>query len=308
MHPVALSKFPENATRKGTGKEASGFHEFFNWILRLAGTSLRIVRHPTVLGRFVLLRTYLRIALKAKLLFEICGIRPTSERVFGQTIHFFSYEIFAVVFEEVFVTGVYYFPSAGTSPLIVDGGANIGVSLAYFKTIYPECRVLAFEPNAQNFALLEKNASANGWTNISLYPVGLHRTAGELEFFDYNANPGSLSGGFWQLAGTEPVGPPVVVPTVRLSSYLDETVDLLKLDVEGSEMAILEELVEAAKLTLVRRIIGEYHHHVQPGDDGLGRFLTILETSGFSYHLCAPLPLPFPEGEMQNILFSAYHR
>src|ERR1035441_6582175 len=86
-----------------------------------------------------------------------------------------------------------------------------------------------------------------------------------------------------------------MVRTVRLSDYITEDVDLLKLDVEGSEMAILEDLMAAGKLERVRQIIGEYHHHVKPDEDRLGEFLSLLERAGFGYHLCAALPLPFPQ-------------
>ena len=73
-------------------------------------------------------------------------------------------------------------------------------------------------------------------------------------------------------------------------------------------MAILEDLIEAGKLARVRRIIGEYHHHVKPDEDRLGEFLTLLERAGFGYHLHAPLPPPFPERQAQNFMFSAYRK
>jgi hypothetical protein len=99
-----------------------------------------------------------------------------------------------------------------------------------------------------------------------------------------------------------------MVRTVRLSDYINEDVDLLKLDVEGSEMAILEDLMAADKLERVRQIIGEYHHHVKPDEDRLGEFLSLLERAGFGYHLCAALPLPFPQRQAQNFMFSAYRK
>lgn len=278
------------------------------WIRHLAGNSIAILLHPTALGRFALLRTYLRLEFKRKILVELCGLRLTSERVFGHVVHFSDYSIFALVFGEVYQSGVYYFPTRAAAPLIIDGGANIGVSLAYFRTIYPGCRVLAFEPNERNFELLERTVRANGWTDIELYPFGLHRTAGKQWFFDYNGLPGSLSGGFWEPAEAGPAKSQTMVETVRLSDYITGDVDLLKLDVEGSEMAILEDLTAAGKLERVRQIIGEYHHHVKPDEDRLGEFLTLLERAGFGYHLCAALPLPFPERQAQNFMFSAYRK
>jgi FkbM family methyltransferase len=278
------------------------------WIRHLVGNGLRLLLHPSVLGRFALLGAFLRIEFKRKILVELCGRRLTSEHVFGQIIHFSDYSIFALVFGEVYLSGVYYFPARVAAPLIIDGGANIGVSLAYFKTIYPGCRVLAFEPNERNFELLQRTVRANGWTNTETYPFGLHRTAGEQWFFDYNGLPGSLSGGFWEPAEAGPAKSKTMVRTIRLSDYINEDVDLLKLDVEGSEMAILEDLMAADKLERVRQIIGEYHHHVKPDEDRLGEFLSLLERAGFGYHLCAALPLPFPQRQAQNFMFSAYRK
>jgi len=278
------------------------------WIRHLVGNTFRLLLHPTALGRFALLCTFLRLEFKRKILVELFGRRLTSEHVFGQTIHFGDYSIFTLVFGEVYLSGVYYFPTGIKAPLIIDGGANIGVSVAYFKTIYPGCRVLAFEPNARNFELLQRTVQANGWTNAEIYPYGLHRTAGQQWFFDYNGLPGSLSGGFWEPAEAGPAKSRTMVETVRLSDYITEDVDLMKLDVEGSEMAILEDLIAAGKLERVRQIIGEYHHHVKPDEDRLGEFLSLLERAGFGYHLCAVLPLPFPQRRVQNFMFSAYRK
>ena len=272
------------------------------------GNSVALLLHPNALGRFALLRTYLRLEFKRKILVQLCGRRLTSERVFGHTIHFSEYGIFALVFGEVYQSGVYYFPARTAAPLIVDAGANIGVSVTYFKTIYPGCRVLAFEPNERTFELLRKTVRANGWTDVELFPFGLHRAAGRQWFFDYNGLPGSLSSGFWEPTNAGPAKSKTMVETVRLSDYITEDIDLLKLDVEGSEMAILEDLIAAGKLERVRQIIGEYHHHVKPDEDRLCEFLSLLERAGFGYHIRAVLPLPFPERQTQDFLFSAYRK
>ena len=47
------------------------------------------------------------------------------------------------------------------------------------------------------------------------------------------------------------------VKTVKLSDYIDRPVDLLKLDIEGAETAVIEELGE--KVALARRIYVEVH-------------------------------------------------
>ena len=279
-----------------------------NRIRRLLSDSLAIILHPSALGRFALLTTFLRLEFKRTFLVDLFGVRPESETVFGQKMYFSDYGIFTLVFNEVFVTGAYYFKARNDQPVIVDGGANIGMATAYFKALYPGCKVMAFEPNQRNFELLQQTAKANNWTGVELYPYGLHRTAGELWFFDYNGQPGSLSGGFWEPAEAGPAKSKTMVQTVPLSEYIKEDVDLLKLDVEGSEGAILEDLEATGKLSRVKQIIGEYHHHVNPDEDKLGGFLSLLERSGFGYHFRSVFPLPFPEKQTQDFMFSAYRK
>lgn len=276
------------------------------WLRRLAGTSLAIVLHHSALGRFKLLRTYWRISLKEKILVEFLGRRISQERIFSQTIYLGDYAAFVILFEEIFVTGQYFFASSSSAPYIIDGGANIGVSAAYFKTVYPDCRILAFEANERSFALLAKTSEHNKWKNVELYNFGLHRTQGELCFYDYNELAGSLSCGFWQPASAGPPKSVTRVPTVPLSRYVESRVNLLKLDVEGSEHAILKDLEERGKLQQIDQIVLEYHHHVQPHEDILGEFLLLLERAGFGYHIRASLALPFPRSEAQDFTMSAY--
>jgi len=278
------------------------------WIRALAGNCLLILLHPSSFGRARLMGAYLRIALKAKLLVDILGRRLTQERIFGQTVAFADYNAFLILFEEIFLTGVYDFPSLTRSPRIIDAGANIGMSVTYFKALYPDCEVIAFEPDPRNYQLLEQNRAANKWQGVKIHNVGLHCREAELSFFDYNDRPGALSNGFWQ---PEEAGPPKRVTTVHavpLSAYVANPIDMLKMDIEGSEHDVLEDLQATGKLADIRRITMEYHHHVRPTEDRLGVMLSGLENAGFGYTLRAPLGLPFPERQTQNFMLRAYKK
>jgi len=282
--------------------------DLLNSLTTWVGTSLRIVLRPSPVGRFALLWTYWRISLKENLLVGVFRRHISKERILSQTICLGDYSAMPILFQEVFLSGVYFFASSSPAPKIIDGGANIGVSIAYFKAIYPQCRIVAFEANDRTFALLAKTAERNGWKDVELHHLGLHRTEGELCFYDLNDVAGSLSSGFWQNVSADEAKRVSRVHTVPLSRYVDGRVDLLKLDVEGSEHAILEELEESGKLGLIDRIILEYHHHVQPCEDILGRFLSLLERGGFGYHLRAPLALPFGRAEVQNFMMYALQK
>ncbi|HEY1495767.1 MAG TPA: FkbM family methyltransferase [Candidatus Solibacter sp.] len=279
---------------------------FLKWLRARAGNCLAILLHGSPLGRFRMLTTYVRISFKVKLLVDILKLRIDEEKVFSQTICFADYNTFLILFEEIFLTSVYHFRTENSAPSILDAGANTGMSVAYFKTIYPDCRIIAFEPDPANFKLLGKNVTRNGWANVELHNVALHRRDAELDFYDYNDRPGALSNGFWRPSEAGPAKKVITVRAVPLSRHVEEPIDMLKMDIEGSEHDVLEDLVESGKLSAIRRITMEYHHHVQRHDDRLGKLLCRLEDAGFGYHICAPLALPFPQEETQNFMLRAY--
>jgi FkbM family methyltransferase len=50
----------------------------------------------------------------------------------------------------------------GDVPLIIDGGANIGLATRWFAAHFPEAKIAAVEPNSGNFAILKRNTEALG--------------------------------------------------------------------------------------------------------------------------------------------------
>jgi len=277
-----------------------------NWVRTVAGNCVAIVLHPSPLGRLKLLATYLRIACKAKFLVDILKMEIHEETIFSQTLYFEDYQTFVVLFSEIYLTSIYYFRTKNRAPVIIDAGANIGAAVAYFETIYPDGVIVAFEPDPANYRLLCQNVARNGWKNVEIHNLALHQCASVQQFFDYNDRPGALSNGFWQPAGIGPPRKVLTVHSVALSDHISGHIDMLKMDIEGSEHHVIEDLAASGKLADIERITMEYHHHIQPHDDRLGKMLCELERAGFGYHLRAPLALPFPEEETQNFMMMAY--
>ena len=50
----------------------------------------------------------------------------------------------------------------GDEPLVIDGGANIGLATRWFAAKFPEAKIVAVEPNSSNFAILKRNTEALG--------------------------------------------------------------------------------------------------------------------------------------------------
>ena len=121
---------------------------------------------------------------------------------------------------------------------VVDGGAYIGLSAIYFTMRYPGVRVIAVEASESNFNLLVRNTSA--FPNIEPVHAALWPQPGSLELTD----PGT---GLWGLqvrdAGTQDSVRQshdldsvraITIPDI-LRDYRLDKIDLLKVDIEGSE-------------------------------------------------------------------------
>jgi FkbM family methyltransferase len=127
----------------------------------------------------------------------------------------------------------------------LDIGANIGVSSIYALSCGRPCWL--FEPNSSLRPFVEKLFAANHYRTARLEPVALSDVAGEAEFF---VSPSSFLSSFDQKhAASEGVVIPVRVPLRTLDSYLPELIVaahelVVKIDVEGHEMAVLRGAVE----------------------------------------------------------------
>jgi len=219
---------------------------------------------------------------------------------------FFGYSLtnIAFLFRETFVDLDYYFESKTTTPYIIDCGSNIGASILFFKTLYPNATIVAFEPAVRSFEALERNVRQNGLQNITLHRAAIGETVGTVDFYE-SPIVGGLTASTSKARGGEGK---TTVEQVQLSAYIDRRVDLLKVDIEGSEAGLLADLVNSERLVLVEQMIIEYHHHIQPLDDRLSAFLRTLEDAGFGYDIRASLHPSERIGAFQDLWIHAYRR
>jgi len=162
------------------------------------------------------------------------------------------------------------------------------MSVLFFKALYPGARVLAFEPAQRAHDLLVRNVEANGLRDVEVHRAALGREDGEVPFFEDRDDPATfrMSTRSERLPGT--ASP---VPQRRLSQLLREEVDLLKLDIEGSEDDVLAELVDSQAVSRIHQLVVEYHHQLDPTRDFLGTFLECLRQQGFGYQVSAKGPV-----------------
>lgn len=267
-----------------------------------------ILRNETN-NRNALMRTYIRLKIKHVFFSKR---KRGKERILGFTFHYIDFGNFLYAFEEIMVNKMYYFSADSRNPVIIDCGGNIGIATLFFKTLYPESTITAFEPNSAAYETFAKNIEVNDLKNVTLHNCAIYNSEGTMNFHYDSEDPGALSSSL--LENNEPKGFSGVeaVRTVSLSGLINQPVDFLKLDVEGVEDIVIEDLLNNGKLKLVKRICIEYHHHltpVKPSQYTLSTMLKILEENGFRYHICSFLMPPYInilKDEPQNFLIYAY--
>ena len=193
----------------------------------------------------------------------------------NQPFRFVNGQDFLFVYDEIWRKQIYRFATADKEPLIIDGGSNIGLSILYFKQLYPQSRVLGFEPDPELFELLQANGQAQNWENVELFQQALWTENGSLSF----NRQGSLGG---RLAHSGENEGNTTVPTRRLRDLLGQKIALLKLDIEGAETEVLEDCRGA--LDNVEHIFVEYHSFVDRPQT-LSRLLSVVEDAGFRVHI-----------------------
>jgi FkbM family methyltransferase len=163
------------------------------------------------------------------------------------------------IFKQIFVEDEYAPLGQLSNPrCIVDCGANVGFSSLYFATIYPSARILAIEPDGQNASVFRRNLSdyedrveliqSAVWGHparlvLQRAPVTMEaaihvREAAEGEQEDFVA---------------------IDIPAI-LDRLQSESVDLLKVDIEGSEGELFREPYCHRWLPRVKNIAIELHN------------------------------------------------
>ncbi|MBX2853313.1 MAG: FkbM family methyltransferase [Phycisphaeraceae bacterium] len=150
------------------------------------------------------------------------------------------------VFKHIYVLREYAcFDGLADPGLIVDCGANVGMSAAYFLSRFPNAKVIAVEPDPGNYQQLLHNTRTYGQRLHAVQAGVWHKGVG-LKF----AEDGFGDGRAWAVA-VEEARPDeqADLQAVSVAALLEasghERIALLKIDIEGSEQALFSEGVEA---------------------------------------------------------------
>lgn len=229
-------------------------------------------------------------------------------KLLGYQIGYPNEGILRELFREIFVEGIYMFKCDTDKPTIVDCGSNIGMSILFFKKLYPKSHIIAFEPDPHTFGILTENISRNALTEVELHQYALSDR--ECSSTLYRPNVEDASSLLMNIIGSRAHNSrAVTVSARRLSSFIPERpVDLLKIDIEGGELAVIKEIASAGSMRFIRRIHLEYHHHLQAERDELSSMLHLMESNDFGYQICAAGVPSSSEREFQDMMIYCYNK
>jgi FkbM family methyltransferase len=194
-----------------------------------AGLTLPLRRRVPFLGRFARIRVR-----------------------FGSVRHDFAVRDYSElrVLEAIFLGRQYDLELVADPHVVVDLGSNIGASVVWFRTRFPRARIIAVEPDPTTFESLRMNTSQLTQLDLVNAAVGSFDGTAELR----------RSGASWStsLVNGTPTGEQVSVR--RLSTILEDLdvdqVDVLKVDIEGSEYELFSDL---GSVSPVEVIVAELH-------------------------------------------------
>lgn len=194
--------------------------------------------------------------------------------------------------EEIFLRGSLDFHTDAPAPRILDCGANVGIASLYFKRRYPKARVTAFEADPSLAQICRRNLDANGAADVDVQAAAAWTTTGQIEFVAEGSDSGAI-------ASLEPSvqGRRVAVPAVRFRDWLQETIDFVKLDIEGAELAVLEDCHD--RLDVVRNLSIEVHEF-DPARRITGTLFELLTDAGFVFDLKSLTSLPWREPKLPS--------
>lgn len=169
---------------------------------------------------------------------------------------------------------------------VVDGGANRGNFALFASNVVGSAgEVMCYEPNPQCLKTLRGDIEANGIRNITVHPVGLGSSEGEMSLSvpAINAGEGTLGRSAYETARV------ILVKIEQGDKTLaQKTPNLIKLDVEGFEckaLAGLERTIVRCHPTIITEVVSRHLAACDSSVEGLLTFMSDLGYQGYRLRL-----------------------
>ena len=160
---------------------------------------------------------------------------------------------------------------------VVDVGANIGLFTLFFsKLVGTTGRVIAFEPDPENFDVLKKNIELNEITNVTLIQKGVSNKNESVKLYKSSVSGGhSLIKNEWAKEYTN-------IQTVTLDDYFrGKEIDMIKIDTEGFELEVIEGGKKLLEDNKNMKIISEFGGYYYKRNNSKVLYPKILHEMGF---------------------------
>ncbi len=215
--------------------------------------------------------------------------------IFGKKFYYHFGFAFYNTYKEIFEKKIYEFNTNNSNPIILDCGANMGVSIMYFSKQFPNAQILAFEPDETVLPFLERNIKSQNLKNVKLYKKAVWTEETELFFYTDNGLGGRIGIEYSNRISTK-------IQSLRLRDFLNQPIEMLKIDIEGAEFDVIKDCED--KLYNVKHIFLEYHSFYNE-EQHLEDILSVFKRQGFRYHLRESFSRtkPFVEKRLVNEKF-----
>ena len=153
----------------------------------------------------------------------------------------------------------YYLPVDFNPKVILDIGANIGITSVYLANRFPTAKIFSFEPLFENYEILKKNTE--NYKNIKVFNFGLGKKNETLDIFLSDDSENFGGGSFFpEVGGVSNRRIKCEIKNIQdtLLELDVKEIDLIKIDTEGAEFDILTSLSKKY-LESVKWITGELH-------------------------------------------------
>lgn len=158
--------------------------------------------------------------------------------------------------------------------VVVDIGANVGIFTCLFaKCVGPQGTVHAFEPEARNAERLRANLALNGFDWVRVHEAALGARAGRQAIYLCDENRGDHT--LIPQAGR----PTAEIEVETFDAFAqrelgEQSVRLVKMDVQGYEARVLEGMTESLRTGRVKTILAEFtpSRAREAGDDPANLF------------------------------------
>lgn len=200
---------------------------------------------------------------------------PGQIELFGWKIDYVNGNTLPNFIDQLLVRKLNDFVTNNEAPLILDCGANIGLSVLHYKNLFPKSRIIAFEPDPLFAPALKQNVHQNNLADTKVIEAAVWSQNGTMPWISEGADGSRI------IENYKDDSEAISVRTIDLKEYLDQEIDLLKLDIEGAEYAVVKHISNS--LGMVKNIIVECHIN-QSTLVPFGDLLKILASAGFEVY------------------------